>query len=133
MSYQLRISLENDVILGGMSIGFQVYSTDGVTWTWDVQPEGLDSAGSKAITVIPSSRMYPAGKTGPWDMTGLLVQEKSMDGQVADSMLLGGVALFTGLAVGALQQMVAVHFTPSGLTVGQVKTLCFDSAFIPPA
>jgi hypothetical protein len=133
MPYELRISIENDVILGGMSIGFQMSSTDGVNWTWNVQPDGLDSLGSKAITVISGSRMYPAGNTGPWDMTGLLVQEKSMDGQLADSMLLGGVALFNGLAVGALQQMVAVHFIPGGLTVGQTKTLCFDSAFIPPA
>ena len=135
MPYQLRISLENDVLLGGMSLGFQIYSNDGVSWVWDAQPDGWDTAAGshRAVTVIEGSRMFPAGKTGPWDMTGLLVQEKSMDGQVADSVLMGGVALFTGLAVGPLQEMLAVHFTPGGVTVGDVKTICFDSAFIPPA
>jgi len=135
MRYQLRISLENDQTLGGMALGFKIASPDGVTWEWNAQPGGYDTAASshKAVTIDSTSRMYPGSKDGPWDMTGLLVSETNMDGQAADSILLGGVALFTGLAVGPLQEMFAFHFTPGNVTVGQVKTMVFDSAFIPPA
>lgn len=131
LSYQFLIALENDGILGGLSLGFRIYSVDGATWNWDAQPDGLPSDGLAAFTVDTTSRLHPHEDV--LDMTGLLVTEQDVDGQLDDSVTLGGVALWEGLPIGPMETMIAGHFTPSGVQAGETKEMCFDSAFIPPA
>jgi hypothetical protein len=67
-----------------------------------------------------------------WDLGGFLITEKEVDGQLNDSIMMGGVALNGGLLAGAMEHMVSIHFTPTS-PGGSVYSLCFDSAFILPA
>jgi len=132
LSYQLWVSLENDVDLNGMSLGFRLWSDDGVVWNYDAQPDYVgDEGGIEAVTVVAGSRMDPPDDV--FDMTGLLVTEQDVDGAMDDLVMFGGVSLTGSLASGPMQTMIALHFTPGGVTYPDVKTLCFDSSFIPPA
>jgi len=131
-SYQIWIGLENDADLGGMSLGFRISSADGVTWTYDAQVDGLGTL--DAVTTPPGARLNPAaGPTGTFDMTGLLITEKSIDGMVDDTMVFGGVSMNNVLAIGPMQPMIIIHFTPGNVADGEVKHFCVDSAFVPPA
>jgi hypothetical protein len=131
----LRVNLENDVALGGISLGFRIWSDDGVTWEYLSQAggwgEGGQDAGFAAATIVAGSRMDPVGDV--FDMTGLLVTEQDIDGLLPDSILYGGVSLFGQLDTGPLEPMIDLHFRMSGIGYGQVGTLCFDSCFMPPA
>jgi hypothetical protein len=135
LSYQFWIGLENDVDLGGMSLGFRIWSDDGAEWQWDAQPDGWGPAGQgsglAAVTVIPDSRLYPVDSA--FDMTKLLVTEKNMDGMADDTVVFGGISMLQKLEAGAMDPCVALHFTPAPVGAGVVKTLCIDSAFVPPA
>lgn len=135
LNYQLWIALENDINLGGMSLGFRLWSDDGVEWQYDAQAEGLGPSGpgtgKAAVTVITGSRMDPPGDV--FDMTGLLINEKDVDGLVYDTVGFGGVSMMDSLALGPLEPMIALHFTPGGVDYPNTRTMCFDSAFVPPA
>jgi hypothetical protein len=135
INYQMWIGMENDVALGGMSLGFRIFSADGVSWVYDAQVDGLGPGGPNtglaAVTVVPGCRMDPPDDI--FDMTGLLITEKDVDGLVDDTIVFGGVSLFDSLLAGAQEEMIMVHFTPGGLAYEQVGTMCFDSAFVPPA
>jgi hypothetical protein len=135
LSYQIWISLENDVGLGAVSLGFRFWSVDGVTWQYDAQVGGWGPAGENtglsAVTVMAGSRLDPPADV--FDMTELLVLETDVDGQLDDIMLVGGVGLFDSLAPGPMEAMMAIHFTPGGVAWPDVKTFCIDSTFVPPA
>jgi hypothetical protein len=133
--YQLQVSLKNAAALGGMSLGFEISSTDGVTWQYNSQVGGWGPSGQNtghaAVTVIAGSRMDPPSNC--FDMTQLLVNEKDFGGTLKDTVLYGGVSMMKSLAVGPMQPMIALHFTPGGVSAGQTKQICFDSCFVPPA
>jgi hypothetical protein len=135
LPYQLWFSLENDDPLGGMSLGFRIFSVDGVTWQYQAQTggwgEGGQDAGFAAVTIVTGSRMDPVGDV--FDMTDLLVTEKDVDGMLDDTVLFGGVSLFGSLPAGTSEPMMALHFIAGGVAFGEVKNLCFDSSFVPPA
>jgi hypothetical protein len=135
LSYEIRIALENDVNLGGMSLGFRIWSDDGVEWEYDSQPEGWGPTGQytglQAITVIPESRLDPPSMA--FDMTMLLVTEQNVDGILSDTLVFGGVSMLQKLERGSMDPCVAIHFTPKAVGWWEVKTLCIDSAFVPPA
>ena len=65
VEYEMRISIENDVPLGGISLGFRLYSDNGATWMYNAQPDGYGPSGPgtglRAVTVAPGSRMDPPG------------------------------------------------------------------------
>jgi hypothetical protein len=134
--YQFRVWLENDFTLFALQIGMRVYSPTGATWTWVTQPDGYgpegQGSGGQYVTVVPGCRMDPPDTV--WDMSGLIVAEKNMDGVSPDTVFPGGMAIWNGLPVGALEHMLSYHFiaTDTG-TAGPVGTICIDSAFIPPA
>jgi hypothetical protein len=132
LDYQIRLGIENDVPLGGILLGLRVWS-DNVTWDWVAQDSGWGAGGLNsglaAVTVIPGSRMDPV--LSVWDMEGLLVTERDMDGSGADSILLGGVSLTGRLEAGPLESMLAIHFRIDQFS--EVGWLCIDKAFIPPA
>jgi hypothetical protein len=132
LSYQMWIGLENSVDLGGLSLGFRISSTDGVIWQYDAQPDGISGDDNlAAVTVVPGSRMDPHDDV--FDLTGLLVTDQDTDGALDDLILFGGVSLFASLPIGPMQNMIALHFTPGGVVYPEVKSMCFDSTFIPPS
>ncbi len=128
--YQLRYWIENDFILGGMCIVYEVWSDDGVTFKWMPQPDGLGAA-TKCVTIVPGSRM---GDGSVFDMTGLLITEADVDMQGSDVIMFGGVAMMVGLPIGPLEHMVSWHISPTGPWVpGMVGMLCIDTIFVPPS
>lgn len=132
LSYQMWIGLENDVELGGMSLGFKISSSDGVLWQYDAQVDGISGDSNlAAVTVFPGCRLDPHDDV--FDMTGLLITDADTDGALDDLMMFGGVSLSASLPTGPMQPMIALHFTPGGVTFPEEKTLCFDSTFIPPS
>ena len=135
-NYTVRVHIVNDAILGGMQLGFKVYSPQHATWNWLFQANGysvnyVPPGTGGYVTVITGSRMDPPSSV--WDMGSLLATEKSMDGLTPDSILIGGTAWNGGLPVGPLQPMLALHFAPTGVgDAGPVGSICFDSSYIPP-
>lgn len=132
LDYEIRLGIENDAPIGGISLGLRIWS-DNVTWEWMAQDSGWgpggQNTGLSAVTVMPGSRMDPV--LSVWDMGGLQVTEKDMDGSGADSILLGGLALNGGLAAGPMESMLAIHFRIKGFT--DPGWLCINRAVIPPA
>ena len=129
-------SYGNDVKLGGVSNGFKITSTDGVTWTYD-EAGGFPIAsgnvlGPKFVKGIAGSRwMSGASADGScWDLGGTLIN----NGLVPAQFLVGGAALGAGLNIGPLQPMLEFHITAGGMAQGDpVEFLCIDSCFFPPA
>lgn len=131
VEYAWRVHIENDILLGGLSLGFEMTSQDGATWSWMPQPDGFMPDGSQAVTVIEGSRLgFPDG----WalDMTKLLVTEKDLDGVSPDTIMIGGVAMMVGLSTGPLEPMALMHFRVDAMD-GEAGTLCIDSCFVPPS
>lgn len=133
--YQMWVGLESDVDLGGMSLGFRISSVDGVTWSYDTQVDGWGplgiNTGLAAVTVAPGSRLDPPSSA--FDMTQLLITEKDVDGMLDDTIVFGGVSMMQVLELGAMEPMIRLHFTAGGVSGTEVKNICFDSAFVPPA
>jgi hypothetical protein len=129
--YEVRVWIENDIILRGMTQGFRIWSDNGATWNWLSQPDGLGAHGYVSIT--PGSRLgYPNGYV--FDMTGLLVTEQNIDTQGIDSIGIGGGALHEGLALGPPEHMYSWHFKVAGpLDPDNIHTICFDTTHIPPS
>ncbi len=132
LDYQIRLGIENDESICGMSLGLRIWS-DNVTWEWVAQdggwgPGGINT-GLAAVTVVAGSRMDPV--TSVWDLTSLLVTERNMDGSGADSIMLGGVSMMTVLDAGPLESMLAIHFRINEFD--ESGWLCIDKAFIPPS
>jgi hypothetical protein len=134
LNHEFRIWIKNVVSLGGMSLGFHVWSDDQAGWEWNAVPGGWGpqgpGTGQACITVEAGSRMYPADSV--WDMSGLLVTEVDMDGTSPDTVQIGGISLYGIMNSGDLEHMLSLHFktTPIDKTI---RTICFDSAFIPPS
>ncbi len=127
MPNAFQVSIENDYILGGMSLGFKVWSPDGATWTWDAVPGGLGTQ-TQCVELIGTSRM---GDGSVFDMTGFLVTEHDVDETGVDIIMCGGVAMMVGLPVGPLEHMYSMRFTPYA-NIG-LSTICIDSTFVPPS
>jgi len=132
IDYQIRIAIESDIDISGMTLGFRLWSNDGVIWQYNAQSGGFGD-NTEAVIVPPTSRFDPAAGTGSFDMTGLLVVEKDYDGMLDDSLVFGGVGLNNTLAAGPMEDMIAIHVTFGGVDSGQIKTFCIDSSFVPPA
>lgn len=124
----LDISIENDFIMSGMSLGFKIWSDEGVSAELD--DVGGDGP-SRAVIVEPGSRLYPPESV--FDMTGLIVDEFNHDGPGSDSIMMGGVGMMGGMQTGPLQHMLTVYMSVIDREYPAVKTICFDSCFIPPS
>lgn len=135
-NYQMRISLENDALLGGLSFGFVFTSPDGLTWTFDDDPNGFPgvfpASYNKFVSGVAGSRWMSGVATDGscWDLGGTNVAADLAPPQI----LIGGGAFNGGLAAGPMQYMLTVHFSIGGIAPdGPSKTLCIDSMFYPPA
>jgi len=124
--FTFDVAIENSDQWNGMSLGFQISSPDGATWSWT----NMGAAGfgtSKAVTVVPGCRMTPT--TSVWDFGFLITEQHLATGPTPDSILLGGVANAGGLPVGASQPMMQLNLMVSG-GANDGKHLCIDSAKI---
>ncbi len=132
--HQIRLWLRNHVNLGGMSLGFKIWSEDDASWSWLAMPDGFGptgpGTGHACVTVVPDCRMDPPQQV--WDMGGLLIAEKNMDGVSPDTVQIGGISGLGVLLAGPLEHMLSLHFRPS-LVDKTPRTLCVDSSFIPPS
>ena len=132
-AYEFRIWIRNQEPLGGMNLGFQIWSDDAAGWEWTSVPGGWGPGGLETglscVTVAPGCRMDPPQSV--WDMGGLIVTERNMDSLSADTIQLGGVASVGQLPSGPLEHMISLHFNAYAPDSG-VRTICFDSAFVPP-
>jgi len=130
----ISIWIENDIRLGGVSLGFRLYSPDGVTCEF-YEAGGFDieiGSGPKFIKGVAGSRWMSgvAADGSCWDLGGTLINTSL----VPDQFLIGGAALGAGLEPGPMQRMLEIHFTPGELdNYYETKILCLDSAFFPPA
>jgi hypothetical protein len=132
--HEFRLWIKNQEILGAISLGLRVWSPDGLTWTWEAQPGGWgdngQGTGCACVTAMPGSRMNDPDSV--WDLYGFFVNENNTDGQSPDTMQLGGIGVYGRLSPGPLEHMLSIHFRVD-LPYGEVRTLCIDSTFIPPA
>jgi hypothetical protein len=129
--HTLNIYIENDYSLMAINLGFRIWSPDDGDWNW-LNIGGLgDNTG--CVEIVPGSRLDPHEEV--FDMTGgLVVNEDHLGWIGADTILLYGIAMIDGLQPGPLEHMVSIGFT--GINTGYypgIQTLCFDSAFVPPA
>jgi hypothetical protein len=125
------VYLENNYVLGGISLGVQVWSPDGAEWAW----ENVGGKGTLTgcVTTVVTSRL---GTGSVFDMTGFLVTEQNIDELGRDTIMCGGVAMVAGLPVGPLDHLYSYHFipdNPAGGNAEDAKMLCFDSCFVPPS
>lgn len=130
----IGITLQNHIKLRSMSLGFELFSPDGVEWTWIAQDEGYGPEGKytglQAATVTPGRRMELTDVV--WDVSDLRFIEQNMDGQSPDSFYFYGLAETGGLETGGMDILMNAHFLPGGVAEGEIKTLCIDTASIFP-
>lgn len=126
---QILILIENDIELGGWQAPLLIYSDDGLSWTWDGQPDGY-GAPIPLMTIIPGSRADIN-----WDLIiGVNQLEPSgNDGISPDSLMCYAINFGNPeMAVGPLAPQFALHLTVDDISPGEVLTLCIDSIWIPP-
>jgi hypothetical protein len=128
------ISIENDALLGGISLGWYIYSPDGATFTLDNAPgsqfAGATPNGSTPFLGVGARWMSGAASDGScWDLGGTLVNDQLAPAQI----LVGGAALGGGLAAGPLEPQLELYFTADGAGEDEFLTICIDSLFYPPA
>ncbi len=120
----VNVFISNDTKVRVMQLGFRIYSPDGVTWTWDFQPDGYGP--SRYVTVEPGGRINPGNLV--WEATGLMVDET----RLPDTIFLAGQSDTGGMAPGPSQRMMSLHLTPHAPEVTHAGTICIDSASVLP-
>jgi len=132
-----QISLENDALLGGMSIGFIVSGTAGYAMVDKGTAAFLTSPATspRFVQGIAGSRWMTAAATDGscWDLGGTNVTYDPA-GTQPDQFLIGGAGLMAGLNAGALEPMLKAYYILDPLPgENDVATLCIDSAKYQPA
>ncbi len=125
------IYIENDIGLGGISLGFKIWTPDEAGWEYrDVSDSfALPDSEFNYLSVVPGSRLDPPNEA--FDLTGLLITEKSMDGQNHDTIQIGGISIMDSLPPGPREHMMSIHFNPE--VPGWQSHICFDTTFVPPS
>ncbi|MEZ5357589.1 MAG: FlgD immunoglobulin-like domain containing protein [Candidatus Zixiibacteriota bacterium] len=133
--YRLEMWLENDVALGGISLGMKFTGDAGLMINWEPQvggwgPTGINT-GLQCVTVEAAGRLDPTDD-GPFDLTGLLVTENDMDSIPPDDILLGGASLLDSWAAGPMDHIFNYWFTLTNPGITGLA-LTIDSAKVGPA
>ena len=133
LSYQFRLWLKNEVLLGAISLGFRAEWDSAVNLTWQPQPNGYGpdgiGTGLACVTVPTGCRMYPPDQV--WDLGGFIVTEEDMDMVSPDTLLMAGASFNGRFYPGDLQHMISINFKVE-VTDDSAHTLCIDSCFVPP-
>jgi hypothetical protein len=128
--YEFRIWSQLNFVAGGMKFPFRISSPDGLTLNWLAVPDGygegsLDpGAGCACLTFAPGGNVQPS----TLDMTGFIINEFDMNGQLDDTIMMGGVSL-GGIPSCDLEHWFSLHFSPGPLAPHDLRTLCIDSVF----
>lgn len=132
--YEFRFWMARDFGAGGMTLPFKIYSPDDLTWAWLAVPGGYGEGSSSVpgygcacLTFVLGSAFYP----GYFDMTGLIVEEFDLDGELSDTIRFGGVGM-QGLPKCDLQHQLSLHFRLDPIAPGEVYSLYIDSLNEPP-
>lgn len=125
---EIRLWIGNPDTLGAISLGFRFWSPDSLAWSW--LPRANSWGRSACVTSVPGSRMDDPDSV--WDLYGFFVNEYDMDGQSPDTIQIGGIGIYGRLSPGPLEHMLSLHFTVD-VPYGDIRTMCVDSCFIPPA
>jgi hypothetical protein len=116
--YEIRVWIENAAELFGLSMGFFVWSGDGVDWSWNPQSWGLPPDGS--VTIKDSGRLaWPCNlgiASSVWD-----------NPNPGTEIGFCGNALTSGLPPGPLEHMVSLHFRVDSLRNEGERTINIDS------
>ncbi len=125
-----RIWIENDHILGGIGIPFEMYGFGDVGWVFENVNSQFAPAtpyGGTFLSGIEGSRwMSGSASDGScWDLGGTLCNDTLFPSQ----FLLGGAALYGGLAAGPLEPMLYVHFRSTGAWIVDeiIGIICIDT------
>jgi hypothetical protein len=118
----LEMSIENDVHLGGINLGFEITSADGATWQWGGDRYWYE--------FIPGSRM-PDGSI--WDMGLGWPWPYDTNGISPDTVMHGGVAMMVGLDPGPLEHMLTYNLVLDIPDDQGIYEFCIDSIFVPPS
>ena len=122
---QIGIFIESNDSLMALQLGFAISSPDGASWIWDAQPGGYGSI-NHALTIVPGSRADIN-----WDIL-FNAWEHGMDGVGVDSVLFAGILSQPWMAPGPLEHCFSLHIIPGNVPPRESRTICIDSAFIPP-
>jgi Secretion system C-terminal sorting domain len=123
MTYEVRIYIENSTQWNAMAIPLIFKGTGGVSLTWNNQ--GASGYGTNKYVTVPSGcRMDPPGTV--WDF-GFIITEQNMNGTLPDTIVIGGVANNGGILPGTSQYMMAIHFTPGGISAGNTGSFTVDT------
>jgi hypothetical protein len=127
---EFEIWIENDVDLGGISIGFEVWSPDGALWEWRYAYSSL-MGGLSLGTAKYGSRL--GDPLNPFDNPNTVFIEHNVDGIGRDTIGFHGESQSGHLVAGPLEHMLSFHFSSGGPIDDEIRTLCTDSCFIPPS
>ena len=125
--YEFRVWAAQDWTTGGFSFPFRISSPDDLTIDWLAVPDGHGEGSWQpgyGCACITSAWL----NFGYLDLTGLVVNEYSLNGELSDTLQFGGVG-FSGIPSGPLRHWVSLHFAADPMTPGDTRTLCIDSVF----
>jgi hypothetical protein len=133
------VGIENDALLGGISLGFIMNGT--ATWTMVNKVGGFPgispATSPKFLTGIAGTRWMTANATDGscWDLGGTNVTfDPAAAAPLNQQWLVGGAALAAGLQPGGMQDMLQAHYMIDHLASNDdVEMLCIDSMKYPPA
>lgn len=132
--YEVRLWVKNEVILGGISLGFRFDWDSAVAVTWMPQADGYgpdgQGTGLACVTVVDDCRMDPPDDV--WDLGGFIVNEINMDSQSPDTILLGGASFNGRFYEGEMEHMMSFHFKPE-IFDDSSYFFCVDSCNVPPS
>jgi hypothetical protein len=132
---EIQVTWDCDFDVYGASIGLQIYDAGagpnaGAGWSW-VNAGGYGTNGIVTLFTGDGINIHTA-----MDMTGLLITEQDIDEAARDTLMAGGVAMFTGIPAGGPYHLYDYNFQatiPDPNDEAFVGMLCVDSCFVPPS
>lgn len=119
--FELQLNLSNTVKQNGYTLGFVFNGKSGLKNITHLTPDSAESTSDNVVFLNGFE-----GK-GIWDMGGPQKRAQSWDGELPDSLLIGGVGMNKGWPKSDLTHYVSILMKANG--VGQ---LCIDSVYIDP-
>ena len=120
---EIALMIENDQVIQAMTIPMVFYSPEGLSWTWDAQPNGYTDY--QHVTIVPGSRadFY-------WNM-GPVASFYGFDGISPDTLAFACISFFDAMPAGPLEHVFSFHMTAGDVPEGEVWTFCVDTGTVP--
>ncbi|MEZ5359055.1 MAG: thrombospondin type 3 repeat-containing protein [Candidatus Zixiibacteriota bacterium] len=125
---EIRIFIENDDTLMAAQLPFTLTSPDGLQWEYIYQANNF--GGTTFVTATPGSRFA----TNTWDLAKF-VRDRDVDGISPDTAGVVGLCIspYKGMLPGPLEHSFSINIIPEEIPQGEYRTLCIDTATIPPS